>query len=146
MVLTEKYGLARLVAALVLTAMMSVVAAGEAAARTQPIHNVVDAPLPARPGVTMKRIERAIVSAGALRGWAIRPVAPGEMIAILNIRRHMAEVRITYTRMMFSITYKTSHNLLYSTSGQTEYIHRNYNSWVRNLQGDITRSVSLIGR
>lgn len=135
----------RIAIALLLAALMSTIGPGEAAARTRPIFNVTDAPLPVRPGVTMKQIERAIVSAGAVRRWAIRPVRPGELIGVLNIRRHTAEVRITHTRTTFSITYKNSYNLLYSKIGEIEYIHRNYNSWIRNLSGDIVRAVGLIG-
>lgn len=139
-------GTPRLAAALLVSALLSVVAVGDADARTRRIFNVVDAPLPAKPGVTIKQIERAIISAGAVRGWAIRPVGPGELIAVLNIRRHTAEVTITHTRTTFSITYKTSYNLLYRKSGGVEYIHRNYNSWIRYLRGDIVRAVGLIGR
>jgi len=146
MTLMSRRGLPRIAIALLLAVLMSSIGAGEAAARTRVIFNVVDAPLPARPSVTMKQIERAIITAGAGRGWAIRPVGPGEMIGVLNIRRHMAEVRITYTRAAFSITYKNSYNLLYRKDGGVEYIHRNYNSWIRFLQGDIVRAVGLIGQ
>lgn len=146
MIRTSRRGLPRMAFAMLLAVLMSSVGAGEAAARTRVIFNVVDAPLPARPGVTMKQIERAIISAGAGRGWAIRPAGPGQMIGVLNIRRHMAEVRITYTQTTFSITYQTSYNLLYRKEGGVEYIHRNYNSWIRFLQGDIVRAVGLIGQ
>lgn len=146
MKLISRRGLPRIAIALLLAVLMSSIGADDAAARTRPIFNVVDAPLPASPGVTMKQIERAIISAGSIRGWVIRPVGPGELIAILNIRRHMAEVRITHTRATFSMTYKTSHNLLYRRVGETEYIHRNYNSWIRNLRGDIVKTVGLIAR
>ena len=119
-------------------------AAGEAAARTRMIHNVVASPLPALNGATMKQISRAIVVAGSRRGWAIRPVGRGRLIATLHIRSHMAEVTITHTRRTFSITYKRSHNLLYRKDGKTEYIHRNYNSWIQFLARDIRVGVGTI--
>ncbi|HUT50341.1 MAG TPA: hypothetical protein VM325_13445 [Alphaproteobacteria bacterium] len=146
MALMDKRGFIRTATVVMLSTLITVAAGGNANARMQPIHNIVDAPLPARPGVTMRQIERAIISAGSVRGWAVRPVSPGQLIAILNIRRHTAEVTISYTPKRFSITYKTSHNLLYRKSGETEYIHRNYNSWVRFLRNDITRTVGLIGQ
>lgn len=145
MALMDKRYFIRTATVVMLSALITVFAGGDAQARTQPIHNIVDAPLPAKPGATMQQIERAIITAGSVRGWAIRPVSPGQLLAILNIRRHTAEVTISYTLDRFSITYKTSHNLLYRKSGDTEYIHRNYNSWIRYLRDDITRAVGLIG-
>jgi len=145
MAFMNRRGFARIATAAVLSSFVAVVASSDANARTRPIYNVVDSPLPAKPGVSMQQFERAIITAGAVRGWAIRPASPGRLIAILNIRRHTAEVTITYTPARFSITYETSHNLLYRKISETEYIHRNYNSWIRFLRDDITRAVGLIG-
>lgn len=129
-----------------LSTLVVAVGSNDASARTQPINNVVDIALPAKPGTTMQQIERAIVLAGGVRGWAIERVAPGQLVATLHIRGHVAEVTISHTVTEFSITYKSSKNLLYRREGETEYIHRNYNSWIGYLQSDIVRAVGMIAQ
>ncbi len=74
-----------------------------------------------------------IRAAGAQLGWATEPRGPGLMRATLNLRTHQAVVDIPYDQQRFAIHYVTSSNLDYD--GQN--IHRNYNSWVQNLQNAI---------
>lgn len=136
----------RSMAGVLLSTLVVAASSNEASARTQQIHNVVDIALPAKPGTTMQQIERAIILAGSVRGWAIEPVAPGQLVATLRLRGHVAVVTISHTLKEFSITYKSSKDLLYRKEGETEYIHRNYNSWIGYLQGDIIRAVGSISQ
>ncbi|MBL6457035.1 hypothetical protein JMJ55_16995 [Belnapia sp. T6] len=71
--------------------------------------------------------------AGAGLGWIMQDQGPGLMRGTLNLRSHQAVVDIPYDTRRFTIRYVTSSNLDYG--GGT--IHRNYNSWVRNLQNAI---------
>ena len=71
--------------------------------------------------------------AGAGLGWRMEPLGPGLMRGTLNLRAHQAVVDIPYDTQRFSIRYAASSNLDYNGNA----IHRNYNSWVQNLQNAI---------
>ncbi|WP_149538286.1 hypothetical protein [Siccirubricoccus phaeus] len=71
--------------------------------------------------------------AGTGLGWIIEPQGPGLMRGTLNLRTHQAVVDIPYDTQRFSIRYVSSSNLDYDGT----VIHRNYNSWVQNLQNAI---------
>jgi len=66
-------------------------------------------------------------------GWVMTPVSPGLVSGRLMLREHTAVVDVRYSATTYSITYKESTGLHYR-DGQ---IHRNYNSWIENLDRDI---------
>jgi hypothetical protein len=71
--------------------------------------------------------------AGASLGWRMDSLGPGLMRGTLDLRSHQAVVDIPYDTQRFSIRYVSSSNLNYDGT----VIHRNYNSWIRNLQNAI---------
>ena len=71
--------------------------------------------------------------AGASLGWIMEQQRPGQMRGTLNLRSHQAVVDIPYDTRRFAIRYASSTNLDYNGA----VIHRNYNSWVQNLQNAI---------
>ena len=79
-----------------------------------------------------------------MRNWQASLVETGHMQCTLYIRDHMAKVDITYTTEAFSITYADSDNLKYDA--EKNKIHRNYNSWVQNLRGDINNELLKASR
>jgi hypothetical protein len=83
-----------------------------------------------------QRTEQIRAAAAGL-GWTTDTRQPGVMRATLNLRTHQAVVDILYDTQRFTIRYVESTNLDYDGT----MIHRNYNSWVHNLQTAIvTRS------
>ena len=111
-----------------------------AACNTRTLLNVENTGLSVPPTATMKQVEDAIRAGATERGWGVRQLEPGKLLATVHIRTHMAAVTITHDTKMFSITYKDSDNLHYSGTG----IHRNYNNWVRNLKTSILSHSSKI--
>lgn len=109
-----------------------------AACSGTPIANIESEPLAVSGNPSMSSIEKAIRRAGARRGWTMKKLGPGRMEGKLVLRKHVALVDITYTKSTLSITYKDSQHLNYD--GKT--IHKNYNSWVRNLARDINAQVA----
>lgn len=91
-------------------------------------------------GTSSKQIGDAIRRAGAGRGWVMKRRGPGKIEATLNIRVHTAVVEVSYNKKTFSINYKDSDNLSYDNGS----IHRNYNSWVKNLRQAILAQISAI--
>jgi hypothetical protein len=105
---------------------------------SEPIHNIIDAPITPNSKADDKQISEVIRLAGRRQGWDIQKIKPGELMGIYKIRGHTALVAIPYTRNKFSIIYENSINLDYDNNE----IHRNYNVWVKRLaeqiQNDIT--------
>ena len=82
---------------------------------------------------TLSQRADQIRRAGAGLGWRMEPQGPGLMRGTLNLRAHQAVVDIPYDTQRFGIRYLSSSNLDYD--GRS--IHRNYNSWMQNLQNAI---------
>ena len=100
--------------------------------------NVVGSPIPG--GLSDAQIVTAIQAGGKTRGWVVKKLARGHLEATLFVRSHIAKVDINYDGEQYSITYKDSTNLKYKDGK----IHRNYNSWVKNLDTDIQREMAMI--
>lgn len=81
--------------------------------------------------VRTKQIERAAQGLG----WQTDVVRPGMIRATLNLRTHVAITDIGYDSTRFTIRYADSSNLRTAGGG----IHRNYNSWTRNLERAISQ-------
>ncbi len=112
---------------------------------TVPIYNptnVAFAPVAATPSspLTLEDYKNAIIRAGAERGWSFEDVGPGHLVGTVAVRgKHFATVDVLYNTQDFTINYKDSRNLDYDP-GKNQ-IHKNYNSWVTNLQKDIQAEV-----
>ncbi len=111
-----------------------------AACRTGAIYNVESAPLNAPPTATLTDIQRAIIRAGATRGWQMSPVEPGHIIGTYARRDFSTSVDIRFTTQSYSITYKDSTGLNYDGTN----IHSNYNSWIHTLQTEIQNQVAAL--
>ncbi|MEM9171487.1 MAG: hypothetical protein AAGA84_02155 [Pseudomonadota bacterium] len=120
---------------LALAMMLSVglFAAADAEARTAVIRDVENMPVPE--GLSMTDVESAVMAGGASRGWTCAPIEDGVAECTLYIRSHMAKVEVKYDTSLYSITYMDSDNLKYDPVKNK--IHKNYNSWVQNLNSDI---------
>ena len=90
--------------------------------------------LPIGAAEVLRQRAEQIKRAGAGLGWVMQDVYPGLIRGTLNVRSHQAVVDVPYTQTTFSVRYASSNNLDYSGSG----IHKNYNSWVKNLEQRIT--------
>jgi len=112
-----------------------------ACATGQPVHNVTQTSIVTnKPNTTTEDVRQAIVRAGTGLGWQMKAEGPGRMTGRLALRTHVAVVDITYDSKSYSIRYKDSANLDYN--GST--IHRNYNSWVQNLDRAIQAQLTAI--
>lgn len=88
------------------------------------------------------KVKQAIIEGAKSKGWIARELTPGVISASLAVRAHQAEVEIPYTGSSYSIVYKNSVNLDYSSKDQT--IHNQYNNWVLYLREAI--DVQLAGQ
>lgn len=84
-------------------------------------------------------IKRALTG----RGWIVTKQEAGQIDATLNIRSHVARVSVTYTPQQVKLVYVSSENLDYKEKDGKRYIHRNYNSWVKNVLTDINKNMLM---
>jgi len=106
--------------------------------RTNPVREINNSAINFTKAYTIKDVKNLIIKAGVSLGWSMKPVKPGVIIGTVYVRSHMAKVQITYNLKNYSILYKDSANLKYDGSS----IHKNYNSWVANLERRINSDLS----
>ena len=105
----------------------------------QPVYNVTQSPIVAKVR-TSDDVSKAIVRAGTGLGWQMVPDRPGHITGTLRVRTHLAVVDIDYNPKSYSIKYRESSNLDYDGTN----IHRNYNSWIQNLDRQIQVQLSAL--
>ena len=112
-------------------ALSVVLAAG---CRTQPVYEVVAAPIPVVAGktFTMPEVEKAIVRGGARAGWLVLPEGPGRLSARYQQGNHSATVGIDHDTKAYNIKMRDT-----SVRNDGTSVHRAYNQWVQNLDRSI---------
>lgn len=107
--------------------------------KAAPVLEYTDQPVMTQEGkVTDAKVEQAIFRAAKDLKWLVRKDGSRRILATLNIRKHKAEVLITYNKEKYSITYVNSYNLEYENG----MIHPQYNNWVKNLQQAIDHELA----
>lgn len=107
-----------------------------AGCRSNPVLNVENAVIgitASNKKLTLADVRKAIINAGATRGWSFTKVDSNHLVGTLVLRRHTAIVDVTYDTKSYSIKHKDSINLDYDGTN----IHSNYNSWIRKLRKSI---------
>ena len=86
------------------------------------------------------QVRAAIITAGTSLGWKVVDAGPGKLEGTLSLRAHTAVVDIPYNASTYGIKHKRTEGL--SESGGM--IHRNYNSWVANLDKAIRTEIARL--
>lgn len=106
-------------------------------------------PVPSQWGCELsdEQLIQGISAALSGRGWAVTENdGEGNLVAQVTVRgKHTLTVDIQYDSRSFDINYKDSVNLEYRErrSGRVS-IHRNANSWMENIQTDITARLGTL--
>jgi hypothetical protein len=101
------------------------------------------APIPVPANVGAARIEQVIGSALTSRNWRIVKHVPGEVDAVYDPRNFSVTIAVHYDASKIQINYVTSSNLRYEVRGGVRYIHKNYESWIKNLVTDIQNGLMM---
>jgi hypothetical protein len=125
-----------LLAVLCLTAF-----AGQVQARSAPLVDPDPIAIPA--GVDSVKVVKDIKRALLGRGWAVTNEQPGQIDSTLNLRTHVARIRITYNDKQVRFAYVDSSDLDYKLKGGKPYIHKNYLGWVAYLTSDLSTNLQL---
>ncbi|MEN8168237.1 MAG: hypothetical protein ABFR65_12285 [Pseudomonadota bacterium] len=108
--------------------------------RTAPVYNVEQSPIDVSAKASLEDVKKSIMQSGVGLGWQMKETEPGLITGTLYLRDHMAQVDIPYSKTNYSINYKDSAALKYDGSS----IHKQYNTWVQNLDRAIQASLSIL--
>lgn len=113
-----------------------------ACAHTGEIVNISNAPIQTGSGQkpSLDAVGQAITRGGESTGWKMRTVRPGVIEGTYAWNIHLAVVQITYNTEKYSIDYKDSQNLKHDGTK----IHKNYNLYVRKLDGSIQTQLKTL--
>lgn len=92
------------------------------------------------------KLQTAIVTAAAVRGWTVADKAPNNMVLkyIKGNYKHVLVVNVGYHSNSIAVTYEDSTNLNYKVKKNgVRYLHPNAINWMQNLSGDIRRSIEV---
>jgi hypothetical protein len=101
------------------------------------------APITVPANVGTAKVEQVIGSALAARNWRIVKHVPGEVDAVYDPRDFSVTIAVHYSPRQIQINYVTSSKLKYEERGGVRYIHRNYESWIKNLVTDIQNGLMM---
>ena len=100
----------------------------------------IPAPVSIPSGKSEKDIKEAISLGATARNWVVKETAPGVMEARVDVRnKHTLIVDLKYDAQQVALAYKNSSNLDYEVVNGNPQIHRNANSWMKNLMTDISK-------
>ena len=87
----------------------------------------------------VKDIKRTLLG----RGWAITAEQPGRIDSTLNLREHVARIRVTYDAGQVRFAYVDSSNLDFAMKKGKPHIHGNYLGWIGYLVSDLSTNLQL---
>lgn len=111
------------------------------AARQVPLTDPAPIQVPANTNPT--QVTQIIEQALSARNWRIVKHVPGEVDAVYDPRDFSVTIAVHYTPAQIQINYVTSSNLKYEERDGVRYIHRNYESWIKNLVTDIQNGLMM---
>jgi hypothetical protein len=92
------------------------------------------------------KLQTAIVTAAAIRGWMVVDKTPNnmELKYVKGDYKHVLVVNVSYHSNRIAVTYKDSTNLDYKVKKNgVRYLHPRPIGWMQNLSGDIQRSIEV---
>ncbi len=115
------------------------------------LYNVENASIPkiGNRTLSLDEVKKVIMKSNGTHyvRYSMKDVEPGIIRCNLDFKnRHQAWVDITYSQESYSIKYVGSHNLRYTPASEenSETIKEHYNTWIRDLNESIQRTLALI--
>lgn len=92
-------------------------------------------------GVDSAKVAKDIKRTLMGRGWSVTNEQPGQIDSTLNLRSHVARIRVTYDAKHVRLAYVDSTDLDYKLKGGKPYIHKNYLGWIGYLTADLSKNL-----
>ena len=108
--------------------------------RIVPVVNIQNSTIEVNGKYSKADVKKAIITAVKGQGWGIQNKKGNHIVAVLFVRQIKATIDIRFNTKSYSINYKNSSNLSYDGTN----IHRNYNTWIQNLDNRIQAELSNI--
>ena len=108
--------------------------------RIVPVVNIQNSTIEVNGNYSKSDVKKAIITAVKGQGWGIKTKKGNHIVAVLFVRQITATIDIRFNKKNYSITYKDSSKLSYDGTN----IHRNYNTWIQNLDNRIQAELSNI--
>ena len=108
--------------------------------RIVPVVNIQNSAIEVDGKYSKSDVKKAIITAIKGQGWGIQSKKGNHIVAVLFVRQITATIDIKFNKKSYSITYKDSTKLNYDGTK----IHRNYNTWIQNLDNRIQTELSSI--
>lgn len=97
------------------------------------------------PPIEPADMKRAIVQAGARRGWTLRGESAGALtLGYWKGSKHEVVVDVAYDGRRYEIRFVSSHNMNQGLENGRVQIHPNYNRWLLNLDKDIREEIARL--
>ena len=101
------------------------------------------APITVPANVSQDKVTQIIEQALSARNWRIVKHLPGEVDAVYDPRDFSVTIAVRYDPQKIRINYVTSSKLKYEERNGVRYIHKNYESWTKNLVTDIQNGLMM---
>ena len=101
------------------------------------------APIAVPANVSQDKATQIIEQALSARNWRIVKHVSGEIDAVYDPRAFSVTIAVHYDGQKIQINYVTSSKLKYEERDGVRYIHRNYESWIKNLVTDIQNGLMM---
>lgn len=87
---------------------------------------------------SLQEIDSSLRRAASDRGWVLKAAGENAYLAKLQVRSHIAVVKITYDQNMMTVRYVKSDDLDYDG----ENIHKKYHMWVDRLFASVKQRLA----
>ncbi|HEY7873388.1 MAG TPA: hypothetical protein VIC31_11795 [Rudaea sp.] len=101
------------------------------------------APIAVPAKLSLVQVDKAVKQALVKREWLINSDQPGKLTATYARRDFSVQIGITYDTKQVQIKYLGSSNLKYEVKNGQAWIHKNYQSWIQNLETDISGNIAM---
>jgi hypothetical protein len=126
---------------LALAALSLLAFAGLVHARSAPLIDPDPVAIPA--GLSQEQVVKDIKRALIGRGWSVTTEQPGEIQSTLNLRDHVARIKVSYDAQQVRLAYMDSSNLDYKLKRGKPVIHGNYLGWIGFLVNDLNTNFTV---
>jgi hypothetical protein len=126
---------------LALAALSVFAFAGLVHARSAPLIDPDPVAIPA--GMSQEQVVKDIKRALIGRGWSVTTEQPGEIQSTLNLRDHVARIKVSYDAQQVRLAYMDSSNLDYKLKRGKPVIHGNYLGWIGFLVNDLNTNFTV---
>ncbi len=94
-------------------------------------------------GISNERVLKVLAKVMVEREWTIVEMNKDSLVGKLDLRVHSVTVKAIFAEGGLKLTYVESEGLRYVEKDGVKYLHRKYLTWIKNLEKDLQKELSL---